>query len=339
MTRPARSSRKDVSGDKIRTFYPFVGSLSHYTSNLTAVLRYLDSQNPSRSPAFSWVASEFGTSQEFARKVLDALKALGLTTVKGRHILPTALAREFVQHQDVQKVGQLLAAKVTGMQEILELLAGAQSIEKAALFDACNKLLLQPIPRNQFEHRINWLRGLGFVDIVAKNYYATDLGLRLAAQTRASLAKDEESRLAVSHADLEDRLVIIGEFFEFEAAKRPSINAVLPSYALKLSHGDRQLDCLWVRYVHFGGKIKFPIEVHLGGNMADTLDRLETVSEFVQKAILVTDEEREKQVIDRLKVKRSRLLDKLVIVSVEDIYKVVEATSILRSFTSKVFSD
>ena len=132
---------------------------------------------------------------------------------------------------------------------------------------------------------------------------------------------------------------LIGEFFEFETTARASINDVLPSYALKLAEGDRQLDCLWVRYSPFGGKIKFPIEIHLGGNLADTIDRLETVSEYVQKAVIITGEEQEQKILDRLKVKRSRLLDKLVIVSIEDVYKAVQATNVLKSFTTKIFTD
>lgn len=149
------------------------------------------------------------------------------------------------------------------------------------------------------------------------------------------MTKKEE----VTHNDLEDKVKIIGEFFEFEATKRVSVNKALPTYALKLKKSDRELDCLWVKYIPFAGSIKFPIEIQLSGNLADTLDRLETVSEYVQKAIIITTEEQEKTILERLKVKKSRLLEKVVFVYIDDIFKAVEATNVLQSLTKKIFKE
>jgi len=167
----------------------------------------------------------------------------------------------------------------------------------------------------------------------------TERGLKLASQLKLSEVRDEERRATISHNDLEDKIKLIGEFFEFEAKKRPSVNEALPSYALKFREGDRQLDCLWVRYIPFAGKIKFPIEIQLGGNLADTLERLETVSQFVKRAIIVTTEKQEKAIIDRLWVKKSHLLEKLTIIFVDDVYRAVEAANVLNSLAKKIFID
>ena len=73
--------------------------------------------------------------------------------------------------------------------------------------------------------------------------------------------------------------------------------------------------------------------------MADTLDRLETVSEYVQKAIIITTEEQENIILERLKVKKSRLLEKVIFVYIDDIFKAVEATNVLESLTKKIFKE
>ena len=117
------------------------------------------------------------------------------------------------------------------------------------------------------------------------------------------------------------------------------MNDALPSYALKLREGDRQLDCLWVRYIPFAGRVKFPVEIQLGGNLADTLDRLETITHYVQRAIIVTTEAQEQQILDRLRVKKSPLLEKLTIIFVDDVYRAVEAASVLNSLAKRIFAD
>lgn len=128
----------------------------------------------------------------------------------------------------------------------------------------------------------------------------------------------------------------IGEFFQFEVRKNPSINDVLPSSALRLKE-KRQLDCLWVRTVHFAGKIQYPLEIQIAGSIADTIERLEMVANFIQKAIIITDQTQQEKILDRLKIKRSPLLDKVVFIDIEDVDKIVEAATIMKMFTDKIF--
>ncbi len=339
MKQSQRSRSRQRREDRIRVFYPMVGRLGEYVLNLTRILETIEQMEPSKSQAVTWIVEEFGTSGEFARKLVDSLRRLGLIAGTAESLRVTDEGRSFSRKQDVAALAIVLVQRVVGILEILLVLADGDSFDKTRLFDLWKQRVGDGLARNQFEHRLNWLRGLGLVDAVARKYYATEAGMKFISKWRVEKERTSEKRIQVSHSELEDRLVVIGKFFEFEAVKRPSINAVLPSYALKLSERDRQLDCLWVRYVHFAGKVKFPIEVHVGGNLADTIDRLETVSDFVQKAILVTTEDQEKEVMERLKVKRSRLLDKLVIIGVDDVYKAAEATTVLKSLTSKLFED
>jgi hypothetical protein len=256
-----------------------------------------------------------------------------------KHYQLTAPAQRYLETGQPDVLATVFLDRVLGFNEMINILSEGGAKDKVMLRAEWEAKMPVKLAASQFDHRLNWIRGLGHVDVVARNYFLTDRGLKLAAEIKRRAAATLEEKQDISHKDLEDRVKLIGEFFEFETAGGPSLNEVLPSYAIKLTEADRRLDCLWIRYVPFGGKLKFPIEIHLAGSLADTIDRLETVSEYVQKAVIITTEEQEKTILDRLKVKRSRLLDKLVIVSIEDVYKAVQATNVLKSFTTKIFTD
>lgn len=322
-----------------KTFYPLVGSLSDYQKNVSEIFTAIQTQNFTRVEAIEWMMRKYKCSREFCRKLLDMLKSVGLITIIERHYKLNPPAERYLQTGQPDVLAWIFTDKVVGFAEMINIMSKTGAKDKATLRTEWRAEVPVRLSANQFDHRLNWLRALGYVDVVAKNYFLTDSGLKLAAGIKQMAVVTTDEKQSISHRDLEGNMKFIGDFFEFETTPRASINEVLPSYALKLAEGDRQLDCLWVRYIPFGGKIKFPIEIHLGGNMADTTDRLETVSEYVQKAVIITGEEHEKKILDRLKVKKSRLLDKLVIVSIEDVYKAVQATNVLKSFTTKIFKD
>jgi len=323
----------------VRTFYPLVGSISDYQKNVADILSTIQSHKYTRKEAIEWTMRQYKSSREFCRKLLDMLKVSGFIAIEGKRYKLTPISRIYLKTGQPDLLTRVFIDRVVGFAEMVRVLRDKGTIDKSALRSEWESSLTAKLPRSQFDHRLNWLRGLGCVDVVARNYYLTDRGLKIAADIQQNAVATLKEKEKVSHSNLAESMKLIGEFFEFETTDRASINDVLPSFALKLTKGDRQVDCLWVRYVHFAGKIKFPIEVHLGGNLADTIDRLETVSEYVQKAVIITTDEQEKEIRDRLKVKKSRLLDKLVIVNTQDVYKAVQATNVLKSFTSKIFSE
>lgn len=120
--------------------------------------------------------------------------------------------------------------------------------------------------------------------------------------------------------------------------KRASVNEARPASTAKLSE-NRQLDCLWARVIHFGGKVQYAFEVQVGGNISDAIERLEMVAPFVQKAVVVTDEQQQRKMEDRLAVKNSPLRDKLLFLSYEDINQIAAAVNALKVFTEKVFHE
>jgi len=85
--------------------------------------------------------------------------------------------------------------------------------------------------------------------------------------------------------------------------------------------------------------VQYAFEVQLGGNISDAIERLEMVASFVQKAVVVTDEDQQHRIQDRLLVKHSALRDKIIYLSYDDIDNVVEAVNALKVFSRKVFHD
>ena len=73
--------------------------------------------------------------------------------------------------------------------------------------------------------------------------------------------------------------------------------------------------------------------------MSDAIERLEMVAPFVQKAVVVTDEQQQRKIEDRLVIKNSPLRDKLLFLSFEDINQIAAAVNALKVFTEKVFHE
>ena len=158
------------------------------------------------------------------------------------------------------------------------------------------------------------------------------------ARPKSKAAKGKSEAEAISQGDIEDKLKLIGDFFEFMSIKRATVNEARPESAPKLTE-NRQLDCLWARVVHFGGKVQYAFEVQVGGNISDAIERLEMVASFVQKAVVITDEKQRAVIEGRLAVKHSPLRDKILFLSYEDINNVAEAVNALKVFTQKVFHE
>lgn len=324
----------------IKVFWPNVGGIQDYPRSTLEILSHVQDTRPSRAGAIQWMCNKYDVVKEFARKLLNVLNATDVIRTTGDRYELTPAGNEFLRTRDPSALFSPFLRKVVGFQQMLRLLESEAPLPIKELERKWAESM-KPVrfADNQAPIRYNWLRGFGFATVVAHQILLTERGLKLAAEIRLATVRSETGRQEVSHVDLEDKMKIIGEFFEFEARTRASLNDALPSYALKLKEGDRQLDCLWVRYIPFAGKVKFPVEIQLGGNLADALDRLETVSHHVQKAILVTTDDQEKKALDRLKVKRSPLLEKLTIILVEDVYKAIEATNVLNALAKKIFPD
>jgi hypothetical protein len=256
--------------------------------------------------------------------------------------------RAILRNSKPEHLFSIFAAQFIGITELVELLAESQPRNWDDLFLAWHTRVGMASQqaskwstnhaKMQFRHRLDWLRSLGIVSKLADGYYLSKTGMEQSVKTRMSAATQKEEAESISHNDLEDKLKAIGEFFEFLSVKRATVNEARPSQVPKLTE-NRQLDCLWARVIHFGGKVQYAFEVQVGGSISDAIERLEMVAAFVQKAVIITDEDQQKKIQERLHVKQSLLRDKVLFLTYDDINSVVEAVNALKVFTQKLFHE
>lgn len=330
------------------TFYPMIGSMTDVFSNTLRILSFVEKESPNPQRVRDWIHHTFGASHRFAENIYTVIFSSGqLVEIKGGVCFLTNAGREILRSANPENLLRQFVKNFAGIEDLLEILRQRNTLGRADFVELWREAMANSFPQlshwksstvsDQFNHRISWLRALGFVDFVGGSFLLSEEGLRFLTALRAQTAKTASERLEVSHQDLEEKMKVVGEFFQFDARKRASVNFLLPKDAHKLKE-DRQLDCLWVRYVHFGGRVQYPIEIQISGSIADTIERLETVSQFVQKALIVTDKAQQEKIYNRLRTKHSPLVDKLVFIDVDNVDKIVEAANIMKSFTDRVFT-
>jgi hypothetical protein len=327
------------------TFWPMIGGVNLSFANYLLVLRTIDKTKMSKQELVDWLVDRFNLATSYAKNVVTTLfTGAGVVTLRAGVCTISESGRELLENSSPRFLYGLLADQFLGLAEIPTLLADHQPLTSDALFDAWFDTIKSVIrnrwnrdhAKMQFKHRVDWLRSLEIISRVADGYYLSTRGMEETAQAKRLAAASPDQRDAISHNDIENKLKSIGEFFEFMSIKRASVNDARPSSTTKLSE-NRQLDCLWARVIHFGGKVQYAFEVQVGGNMSDAIERLEMVAPFVQKAVVVTDEKQQRKIEDRLKVKHSPLCDKLLFLSYEDINQIAAAVNALKVFTGKVF--
>jgi len=316
-------------------------------TNYLAVLREVDRIPRNRSKLKAWLVDAYKLSDSYAKNVVTMLlfgsgllesdKHICELTDHGRHILESSSPIELYL---------LFSQQFIGFGEAIEILNDEQPLIFDCMFDAWHSKMKQLHQVNwktshakmQFRHRLEFLRSVGLMRKLADGYYLSKIGMDLIQDVKRGNAQSAKEKEKISHNEIENKLRMIGDFFEFTSLKRASVNDARPSRLPALKE-DRQLDCLWARAVSFGGEIQYAFEVQVGGSISDAIERLEMVSSFVQKAIVVTDDTQAEKIRDRLEIKHSPLRDKITFLSYADINNVAEAVSALTIFTRHVFHD
>lgn len=329
------------------TFWPMIGGIGQGFANYLLVLRTIDRGKMSKRELVEWLVERFGLAASYAANVVTTLfTGLGVVELRDGICAVAKPGRALLDNSSPRFLYALFADQFLGVAEIPALLTEQQPLTADALFSAWFDKIRRTIQkrwtrnhaRMQFKHRVDWLRSLDIVNRVADGYYLSVGGMEETAQAKMRAAGSIHERDAISHNDIEDKLKSIGQFFEFMAIKRASVNDARPARVARLSE-NRQLDCLWARIIHFGGKVQYAFEVQLSGNVSDAIERLEMVAPFVQKAVVVTDEVQQGKIEDRLRVKHSPLCDKLLFLSYDDINQIAAAVNALKVFTGKVFHE
>ncbi len=328
-----------------KSIWPLPGGIRYYHKTLYRILEFCEN-NDSLSVLENWMREEYSLEgKKTPTDYLSVLKRLELLIFKNNNVSLTHYGEKVVREKDNSLLFNLLLEKVGAVKEIFDFIAARQPIDKESISEEVEKKLKYGWQTDhQITWRLNWLLSLGIIEITSGKYYLTDSGIEIfnsikiekVEKTQKTFEKKKEKIEELSHSDLEDKLKYIGEFFEFESIKRPKINLMLPEDR-KLKSSNKELDGLWIKKIPMGGKIYYPIEVQIGGNLSDTIDRLETVSDFAQKAIIVIDDKQEEMLRERLNAKRSKLVDKIVCIKPADVSKILSASNALKSFFQELF--
>ena len=340
------SARKSIT-NRIAC-YPMVGPVEKQFSTLLDILHKMSQDTIAQSNFVQWMQTSFKISNSFARKVCSYLFiGTGLVTRKDKKYTITKIGQQLMISKDADVFYRIFSKTFFGLDNIIQILADKQPTAweplRADWLSSIRSLRTEPSSwseqhiSSQLRFRVDWLRSLGFIDFITGKYYLSKKGFQLYRTELESTATSTAEREVITHNDIENKLGIIGAFFQFNVRKRANLNDILPKSSKLMEN--RQVDSLWVRFVHFGGKLQYPFEIQLSGSMADAIERLEMVANVVQKAVVVTDAKQKEKMLDRLKVKRSPLLDKIVFLEPEEVDKIVEATLVMKSFTESLFSE
>jgi len=304
------------------TFWPMAGGVGDGFASYLKILRYVSESRIDRAGLIGWLKNEFQLMESYAKNVASLLLfGTGLIeSVDGSCVL-TEAGRRILEQAKPGILYEHIAGQFLGITDIVDILDTLQPLTWEKLFDAWHARVCKISPeaskwkkshaKMQFRHRLDWLRSLSIVNKLADSFYLSKTGMEDRTQRRLKTAKGQTEAESISHGDIEDKLKLIGDFFEFLSIKRATVNEARPAKATKLSE-NRQLDCLWARVVHFGGKVQYAFEVQVGGNISDAIERLEMVASFVQKAVIVTNDSQQTLIEQRLAVKNSPLRDKIL---------------------------
>lgn len=331
------------------TFWPMVGGVGEGFATYLKILRHVREHKLGRAELVAWLKSEFQLAQSYAKNVADLLLfGTGLIESQSGCCVLTKTGEQIVDDGNPKSLYDVFAKQFIGITDIVDILHVSQPLTWEKLFELWQARISKTSPeagkwkvshaKMQFRHRLDWLRSLSIVNKLADSLYLSKAGMEDRTQRRLRTAKGQAEAEEISHGDMEDKLKLIGDFFQFMSVKRATVNEARPDSAPKLVE-NRQLDCLWARVVHFGGKVQYAFEVQVGGNISDAIERLEMVASFVQKAIVITDEAQREVIKGRLAVKHSPLRDKILFLSYDDINNVAEAVNALKVFTQKVFHE
>jgi hypothetical protein len=273
------------------TFWPMIGGITEGFGNYVRTLRKVDAERPARQDLVAWLIDEFHLSDKYASNVVAMLfYGPGLLETRENRCSLANAGLEILRKGTPEALYHLFDGQFIGMHTILDLLVQRQPRTLDEILTDWVKSVRREFnvgwntshARMQFKHRLDFSRSLGLVKKVADGYFLSEKGMAVVRQRRLDQAKSDDEAQALSHNDIEDKLRLIGEFFEFISIKRASVNDARPPHSPKLKE-ERHLDCLWARVINFGGKIQYAFEVQIGGSIADAIERLEMVSSFVQK--------------------------------------------------------
>jgi hypothetical protein len=182
------------SGEIKLVFWPMAGSAEAQVTNLLHTLQWIRDAKPSRKEVHEWLKVTFGgLSEYFARNVYTVLlSSPGLVEVKDGKCCLTRDGYAVLTSPSTDYLLEVFARHFVGIAEILEILQAKKALDRNSLTMEWFTLTSSRFPQmkgwnarhisNQLRERLDWLRSLGFVDIVDGQFLLTAAGRRFAVE-------------------------------------------------------------------------------------------------------------------------------------------------------------
>jgi predicted RNA-binding protein len=235
---------------------PLPDGADKYVSNLRRCLEFVQESNPSEEQLVEWFEKTFQKSERTVRDYMYTIENLGLVVKGDGKLLLSDTAKKFLQTHDNYLLYQKLDANYLGVHDTVKLL-----YEKPQTLNAICSYLRKNIgvrwqKATQCTIRLNWLLSLGYVVKDGPTFNVTKEGRNIVESEIEIEEKTPE------HNELLDRIVEAGKLFGFFSQKEYPINHYSVDVAWKQNESTPRPFAVF--------------EVHLKGNLSETLARLKS---------------------------------------------------------------
>lgn len=205
------------------------GKLEDYFPNLLETLEWIDDNHPRAQQVHKWLESRFSLSDYFARDVHSVIFiSSGLVDPRGGFCRLSPDGRGVLESKSPQVLLEVFARTFAGLAVVLELLRNQPYLSAEHLTIAWFQIVQERFASmgtwskgtvdNQFRHRLNWLRALGFVNTKNNRYALSESGWQFVASYPPEAIAIQLKEIKREEKEI-DKLVL-EEFEPFDSAKR-----------------------------------------------------------------------------------------------------------------------
>lgn len=175
-----------MNKQRLKIFWPNIGSIEDYQKNLQKILKAVKNNEFRRVELIKWIKVEFASSStHFCRKLVDIIKSIGLLRISDKKVHLTTEAETYLLTEDTDLLIDLILKNVVGFSEMIDVLKEhGSSIFEEIRTAWEDRMAPHKFSLNQSGIRLNWLRALGYADMVARRYFLTNKGLKLSTRIK-----------------------------------------------------------------------------------------------------------------------------------------------------------
>jgi len=208
-------------------FYPMVGQIEQWLPNLLLILGWIRVDIDTPVALIERIQSHFGLSYYFARNIFSVLfVSTGLVEAKkDSPCLLTESGERFLQTGSATTLLHVFDANFLGVAALLEVVEKHDTLSNLSLQTAWSALIRARFPQTQtwshktssgqYQHRLRWLRALGFVAVELGDVRLTEQGRALVAQEPPELSSVTDYEIQKCQETLGNQT--LGDFAPFEA--------------------------------------------------------------------------------------------------------------------------